>query len=134
MKLFTVMLCVNDPDNGAFTGRVHSIEVDHELISLEGPIEEVDEDLVATTEVVLGKGSITIGGELFQHRGHSNWVGNWCWDAVMMTPMVTLSLLNHLKRLGWGCHLAETGLFERWRQPGDLAMEHLKAAVDAGVA
>ncbi|WP_422928634.1 hypothetical protein [Singulisphaera sp. PoT] len=134
-NLLTVMFCCNDPDNGMFSHRIDGLDISG-LIQLEGPFDIVEdedgnEDLVGGTEFETEAGSVIVAREKFPILGYRQWVGNWCWDAAGMEVAAVVSLLNHLKRLGWTCMVAESNLFERWRVEGDITAEEFAASIEA---
>lgn len=126
MTTILVMLCVNDPDNGSPLGLIDGVEIGELPLRLEGP-QGFDREFgpIGTTSFASTSSTITVGGQVFRHRGYSTWVGNWCWDAAHMTVDAVLALLNHLKAEGWDCHEAEESLYERWRRPQPLTMTDL---------
>lgn len=76
-KLIDVMICVNNPDNGNYAGRLAGLNI-HDFIDLE--------------PVVLPEPRCTIGDGYFSvHRcrvgvyGYQQWVGNWCWNSIRVT-------------------------------------------------
>ena len=133
--MIDVMLNVNDHRNGIAMGWIEAVHID-DLIQLDGPgcWDDEDEekaqagDLDGLVKFEANRTTVTIGGATFRYRRYFEWMGNWCWDMAQMDAPTVLELLNHLKRLGWDCNEAESSLFARWRELGDLTMEDLERA------
>ena len=104
MSTIGIMLAVNSPDTGVHTGQVRYIHIG-DLMEMEGP------PLVCRVE----KGRLLrLGEELFQHDGYRNWVGNWCWDRVVLKNVYLLRFLRVLMDNGWECVDGMTVLFDAW--------------------
>lgn len=104
--LIQVAFCCNDHRNGNFTGRFDAIYFYHpsgEPVKIEG-----GENAVSFS----GRG-VKVCRKTFRCRGHTQWVGNWCWDAVWMTPDDAAQLINYLRTLGgWRAHCAPSEIFD----------------------
>ena len=98
IKTLTLMLCVNDPNNGNHTGRVEGIEfcVPGEL---DAPIklESSYWDWGPACRRVDGGKHLKISRRTFPIRGYSTWVGNWCWDAAIVTVETANRILAYLQ-------------------------------------
>lgn len=87
-ELIDTMLLVNHHSNGAFTGYVEGISVD-DFFTLHNGRHRCH---ITKTQVKLGR--LTL-----RHNGHWEWVGNWCWDNVKLTPEAIVRLLNWAKEV-----------------------------------
>ena len=45
---------------------------------------------------------------------YTTWAGNWCWDAVQLSPDDTAKLVNYLKRRGWQCETGWAVMCDLW--------------------
>ena len=129
-KTLTLMLCVNAPDNGNHTGRVEGIEfcVPGELdapIKLESSYWDWGP---ACRWVDSGK-HLKISRRIFPIQGYSTRVGNWCWDAAIVTVETANQILAYLQsqhdRRGnpyWTVDSGWTEIFDAWerKEPIDL--------------
>lgn len=98
ISLIPVMLCINDPNNGLGEGRVRAIEVGSRergdlFLSFEtddpGPVCRLRfEDSTAVR--------VRISRHEYPIEAYRQWVGNWCWDCVLMRPRAVARLLNDL--------------------------------------
>lgn len=87
MNHVSLMLCCNHPRNGSFTGLLRAVSVHG--TELESPYDNRHLKIaIAEHHFVLGK------SRQWLHHGHGTWVGNWCWDAVRVTPAVAADVLN----------------------------------------
>lgn len=88
-ELIPVMLCVNDYRNGQFAGRVSDICVfgGQVVFSL------VDGDHACRID----SSRVQIGRLVLPHRGHREWVGNWCWDEVRLSHESVVRLMNWVR-------------------------------------
>jgi hypothetical protein len=117
-EMITVMLCVNDPANGMDTGRVSNINISMSAdgIELEGCEPGPRWSIVTKMRGPIRTAKVRISRRTFNISSHQNWVGNWCWDAVMMPIDEVVRLLNYLRDSGeWQCTRAETRFFERFK-------------------
>lgn len=118
-----VHLCCNDPDNGAFTERVWSMEIGENL-ELEsrfwlswkqgpwGPRMRYVTNAEPGTPLIR---AVTIGGKHFPVTHYKPWYGNWCWDLVHMRGDVVLELLNWPRLHKWfACSTGEVRCFNWW--------------------
>jgi len=117
--LVRLHLCVNDPANGEFSGLCREITLDDcELLTLESPY--FDRHLrcaIERTYFRLGK------SHCWQHHGHQTWIGNWCWDAVLVSPACAADVLNFCIRRRY-----------RWTVAGGIVLRRLEAGekIEAG--
>lgn len=87
--MIPVMICVNNPDNGHYSGRCAGISVD-DLIGLESCV--LPEPRCT---LKLDARTFSIHRTPFAYRSHKPWVGNWCWDCIWLT-CEDLARLIHL--------------------------------------
>jgi len=100
-----LMLCVNHWRNGAFIGRARSVALG-DALTLESPYAD------ASLRCRLDARTFGLGARrTWPHCGHATWVGNWCWDAVRVTPATAADVLNFT--LGRG-YRPESGFVELW--------------------
>lgn len=93
MKALTrIDFCCNDPDTGAFAGKVTQISYN-------------DCDLEADNWS--GYAFNVIGGNIsrkYPYRDMREWVGNWCWNSFWFYRDDAKRLLNDLRNSGrWNC-------------------------------
>lgn len=75
----------------------------------------------------LSDSRIRISRREFPVLGYKEWVGNWCWDEVLLPPSDGADLLNYLKSIGWQCEGGMSPYFEMWMagekwRPSDAAI------------
>lgn len=98
-EYITVLLCVNDPQNGMPTGYVCGAHFGDGEIDLEGdPFVERDNP---TYSVDHAKQRMRIGRHVYPIHGHKMWYGNWCWDGVTMTREDAKRLVRRLLARGF---------------------------------
>ena len=115
-----VMLCCNHYRNGVFNGRLCGVDFGHELLEVVCSDLRGDRMRYSWSEMTQGSGKIHLKGHKeFCFSGHREWVGNWCWDGVMMSLTEAARLANHLKTLHWWhCDAAEESMYEKWNDKG----------------
>lgn len=119
MIYLSVMICVNNPHNGLFCGRIAGLEIS---------------DFLHLEPRVLPEPRCTLRGGYFSvHRhkvpifSHQSWVGNWCWDAVSMKGLGGAALIAHLLSQ----HVSDEA-FKVWgfdRADGEAAIELMQTHV-----
>lgn len=88
--------CCNDPDNGAFSGRVVGVTFGDQEI-------EADDFLRGYRFKVEG-GRLRIERKWFAFDRSKDWIGNWCWNGFWFSPPEGKRLLRHLRSTGrWRC-------------------------------
>ncbi len=103
MKSILIEFACNDPGNGNDTGRVGKIQL---VIGGECAA-ELDcwfwppSRFPRFSAALAPDRWVRISQRTFRILGYSNWVGNWCWDAASVTPVVAADILNYLRELGW---------------------------------
>jgi hypothetical protein len=78
VKPIDVMLCVNDGRNGLFCGKLAGIDI-HDFLQID--CAEIPERGCSFHD---SDGYFSVHRKKFRYRGHTSWVGNWCWDSVRM--------------------------------------------------
>lgn len=96
MKLIDVMIQVNDHRNGNYCGRCGGIHI-ADFIDLEPHV-------LPEPRCTLRGERFSIHRKPFTIRGHSHWVGNWCWDSIMLTWPDAASLIAHVLSQRWREH------------------------------
>lgn len=90
--------CVNDENNGVFTGKVCRIQFGIGCITTLDPL------YVGGHAFRDNGGTITFCRRRWPYRASNTWVGNWCWDAYCFDWPVALRLLRAIKASGkWRC-------------------------------
>lgn len=121
------LLCVNDPANGEPSGRIAGIELCGDgTTRLDLEPCKYPEPRFRWVQRKAEK-RIRISGREFPYLGSKSWVGNWCWDAVVMSPSVAADLLNHLRTEGWQATGGEVRYGRLWDsgepfRPSDTAI------------
>jgi len=60
------------------------------------------------------------------HEGRDKWVGNWCWDDLLVSEEDALRLLGHLRRLGhWRVSEASETIYDAWEGGEPLTLDDL---------
>lgn len=110
-ELVSIALCCNDPDNGMFAGEIYRIEIGQDILTLDsqydnrGPRLSYDFKNDGAYGSVSGFGAEPVIGRIkvsrrwFEVWGYKYGWGNWCWDLVLMTPEVTIDLVNYIKEI-----------------------------------
>jgi len=101
----SLMLAVNNPDNGRHTGKVGHIHIGDELLELEGKLLTCKQD---------GIDVLVLGSERIPLQGYYQWVGNWCWDQAIIRAGHLTRVLRELMDNDWDCIAGESSLFEMW--------------------
>ena len=117
MKNWDVMIACNDHRNGHFCGRADAFQMvprgSHDAsMELDGPPVAIrfEREYCRRTGV---NHFVRIANNKFAIRSHSEWVGNWCWDSVMMSRDDVRWLCRILKRKQYHCNCAPEMLY-RW--------------------
>lgn len=104
-----VHLCCNDPDNGCFTGQLHSIDINGNLTLTSNFLHWAPRLRYLDDKISIARKHFPV----IDRRSH---VGNWCWDGVSMCGSVVLELLNWLMLKDWySPEEGETRLFSKWQ-------------------
>lgn len=121
-----VCFACNDPDNGQFTGRADSIEIDFNngtVLScrLQG------------TDIKIGLNqnlsSIKIGRLRVPIRAYFSWHGNWCWDSATVDAVDAIRLFSYLSKLKhWHCEEAPDFLFDAFNNKRPISLKDLDHA------
>lgn len=111
----TVDVCVNNPDNGIFTGRCvavsyeavrwpTSLELAHQ--SFRGcAIDFIEEDIHAY---------VKLSRKRFEIIDTRDWFGNWCWMRIYLQTKEARRLIRYLRQMGcWSVDNAPHRL-DRW--------------------
>src|SRR5690242_18036938 len=104
MKRILLSFACNDPDNGDFTGRCGAIDLHignecaADLDCGIGPRSRCPKLSICSIE---GERWVKISRQKFGILSYGRWHGNWCWDAVRVSPAVAASVLNYLRELKW---------------------------------
>jgi hypothetical protein len=127
-----VSLCVNEPDNGTFAGRVcaihfgeegHGVFLNLDAGDLTGPVCRLDRE---------GR-RVKISRRWFAFQSYHQWYGTWCWDAVAMPKVEAARLLNYLRGQNrgeydvWQRDAGTHKLWQRWQRGEAFAEADLKA-------
>lgn len=78
MKPIDIMICVNSPRNGTYTGRCAGIEICDFI--------DLDPRVLPEPPCVLRPEKFSIHRCHIPLIGHQSWVGNWCWDCIRVDP------------------------------------------------
>ncbi len=114
MNLRRIDFACNDPQNGAFEGRVRQAELEG-VLTLEG-------DLYGPGYAFTVLGSrLRLHRKWFTFRRRKVWFGNWAWDGFWFEPREAKRLIRHLRASGrWTVDCGRTKLcewFERGKMP-----------------
>lgn len=101
-RTISVMLCVNNPDNGNYCGRCAGIHIDDFL--------DLDPRVLPEPRCTLNDGYFRIHRRRFPIHSHQSWVGNWCWDAVEMTHEDVAALVALCLSQRWKDDLEPVGI------------------------
>lgn len=122
MNLVIVSLCTNDYRNGLDTEHVKAVDIGGAI-----DIHWTGAGLGPTCRVV--SSFLTIGRKKFPVRSFKEWYGNWCWNAVGMSPKAASDLLNHLSKDDrWVCEGGICDLTDAFDQ-GKVSAEILAEAL-----
>jgi len=96
MKLFTLGVCCNAPENGMSEGRADCFEIyapsDNECQGrLDGP---------PVTCYLKNSHRLKLGRITLKIFGYKEWVGNWCWDQAYMPYSEIKRAIDYLQRRG----------------------------------
>lgn len=118
----TVMLACNDPNSGAFAGRVIAAAFDdgarQTVLKLDSPDYPMGPGLALRFLDGPGRFNrgeatdrIRLAGREFPILGRTAWVGNWCWDAVKVRDIWIPHLIEHLREHKWQADEGDEALF-----------------------
>lgn len=112
-----LMLCVNDPDNGSFRGRVRAVEViDWKVADVHIGLECRFLDWEPACQI-RSEGKLQLSRRRFDILQHRTWVGNWCWDQVIVTAWTAAQIFNWLRLQGyWTMDVAECSMWDKWQR------------------
>jgi len=105
MKL-SLDLAANDYRNGQPSGKTDRIEIE-DFLQMEGP----------SVSCTIDRNKLEIDGLHFNLKGYRTWVGNWCWDSVLLESAHVAKIINHLLNKSWSVFEAEANLFD-WIEAG----------------
>jgi hypothetical protein len=70
---------------------------------------------------------VKIGRVTVEQFGHKTWYGNWCWDAVAVTPEAAAKILNQFAgKENWFCESGWCELADKWDAKIPLTAEDFK--------
>lgn len=119
MKTITINLCCNDSQGD--TEALHQVEIG-ELLHLHGDLFDGDD-----IHFEPDKSAVHINQVRYPIRGYKPWVGNICWDAVVMTTEDAARLVNHLRELPhWSVFEGVCELFEAFQSKAEITAEMLE--------
>ena len=118
----------NNHEDGSFNGSFAMVELyvrppeevawTH-VLSLEGDVFHGDVVQIYDQTATLAELEIA-------HEGHDKWVGNWCWDDLLVSEEDALRLLEHLRQLGhWQVTEAPESIFDGWEGDEPFDMDDL---------
>ena len=121
VKMITVSVCCNDPDNGNFDGHVSAIEI-HGIegcdVSLEPRTYPSPLFRWLDNPPKWHDARETMGFKVARFRfacaPYKSWYGNWCWDAVKMSGVEVLRLCRVLCQARWSCSEAGIEFAQAW--------------------
>ncbi len=99
-----IMLCVNNPDNGVHSGYLRAVDF-ADLLS----VWAYDNAMTCRLET---DGKLRIGSRKYPIIRYSTWVGNWCWDSVLVDGDVANAIAEHVRKSGK--FRPEMGVIEVW--------------------
>lgn len=110
-KPICIMVCCND-DRGNFQGWADFIEVgDEDGLRLQGG--RITFNYYPATK------KARFGRLLLNALGHRTWCGNWCWDAVSLSPEDAAKLLNYLvTKADWHCEEGLAEVYDKFNTKG----------------
>ena len=129
----TLMLCVNHWRNGVFTGRCRELSIHTPdrpsrgdcALTLESPWAD------RSLRCRIGDHCLTLGRRhTWPHLGHTEWVGNWCWDAVTLRPRDAVQAVNFVLRMGYRPTVGLADVWYRVERAGKLRVADLLRGVE----
>lgn len=93
MKTVSIMLCVNNPDNGMYAGRCAGIEFDDFM--------ELEPIILPEPRCTLRPGAFSIHHCSVKAISHQLWVGNRCWDAITVSALDAARILTAALNAKW---------------------------------
>lgn len=67
----------------------------------------------------IGKGRVRIGRHAYSHSGWMEWVGNWCWDEILVDDVPRF--LERMYAKGFRCTCAPSDLYNVFNDGGDVS-------------
>jgi hypothetical protein len=126
-RSITVMLCTNNPDNGMDTGRCSAVRLNGDS-SMQIECQYADWE----PRCYVKDGELRFSRRRLPCSHETDWVGNWCWRAVQMTPAVALDFVRHLREIGWRIDEAESNFFRLWNSGETIRASDLLTALFDG--
>ena len=110
----TLHFACNDPDNGNFAHGFAMMEVDGGDLHMEfenSSFRKVPVHFDFALE--RGPGKVKVGRLEVEALSYKSWYGNWCWDAVSVSLVNALTVINYVGKLkGWRMTDGPCSLFE----------------------
>lgn len=101
--MISLHLACNDPDNGNHTGQVDSIQF-YGSDNLD-PMLMLHGRALRCVPWRSGGGKtrfLRLGHfPAIRMPGYATWVGNWCWDAALISDDDAAKIANYLRKRGW---------------------------------
>lgn len=106
-----IHLACNNPDNGNMQWYVESININ--IGSFEPAL------MLTGSRLAVGRWSNCSHWRLghlssLKVLSYSRWVGNWCWDMVVVSQKDAAKIVNYLKKRGWCCEGGWAEMDEKW--------------------
>lgn len=103
-RLYPVHICCNDPDDGSMSRNAYGIvlkfSVWHDF--------ELGGGDCTFSHVEKKPHTLRLGRREYPYQRMKPWVGNWCWNAYYLRPVIAAKLVGDLMRDG------------RWQNEGGL--------------
>lgn len=125
--LIRIDFACNDPNNGAFAGRVAQIHLPDQLLELTANAWNIL-SFNGCPRLREDGNWIVLSGKRWPTVRVKEWYGNWCWNAYWMHDQVARQFLVwlHGRRL-FHCECGETRLFNLWKRDEPLDLEPERA-------
>lgn len=134
VEIVPLMIACNDPENGSFDGILRGIQLGNsEILDLECCIVDeedgfeldgLDIEVTSDNNYLKVKSETTYTVPLL---GRKSWVGNWCWDCVLVDLSELTKFLNWLMQTNtFWCVAGVETLYSAWHDMKPFTADLLK--------
>lgn len=124
----SISFACNNPDNGMPEGKFSDVHIGDQLLELANKyyppkcptlLIEFEKEIDGGWGPSKGKGHVKIHQKGFPIVGYKPHWGNWCWDVVVVSPVIARHMIDYLKSLDWfQCEGGVEGFYDNFNRDG----------------